>query len=881
MLVAAMPPPPPGDSSGKRPDERSSGDRSAGESPTWDRVHDVLHQVLELEPADRDAFLSNIAGSDPAMAAEVRSLLSAYEASNDFLASPALAAFSPTVAPGDKLGPYRIIEEIGRGGMGVVYRATRDDENFTKEVAIKLIDPAMRSDQILRRFRAERQILAMLDHPHIARLIDGGTAPDGSPYLVMEHVSGRPILRYCDENELTVSQRLALFLAVCDAVQFAHQRLVVHRDLKSDNIMVTDDGTPRLLDFGIAKLLAPKTGAPTATVTAPMNRMLTPDYASPEQIRGEPATVAGDVYSLGVVLYELLSGSRPFRFSTRSPEEVLRVITQEEPASPSSVAARSPAGVAARQRSDSTSRLRRRLAGDLDQVVLKALEKDPARRYGSVDQFAQDIRRHLDGLPVLARGRSTGYLVSRFIRRHRAAVVSTTLVLLALVAGLAATTWQAGVARRERDRANQRFNDVRELAHAVVFDIHDAIANLPGSTRAREILVDHALRYLDSLSREAKGDVLLQRELALAYAKIGDVQGRPMFPNLGRTAPAMESYEKALGLLEVVCRALPESTLVLHDWIVVSQRRSDLLGIMGRPHEAMTAALATRQRIVDELARRPDDLVFQSDLCVAYGRLVNMKQAAADTTGAIEECTPYLRLVEGLFRSNPGDPAYRRGVLIACEKMAELRSMRGERDSALVFYERAEALASEAVAALPNNTDASRDLSIVYGAHGLFLAEGGDLDSALAVYDLGMKIAEHLAAEDPDNALQQADVAAGHYEIGTMLMEGGRYRDAEARFSEAFDRYGRLASADTGNAENRAYMARSGRGAGEACQSLSQRAASRDERSRWRLRAVTWLGRSLDIYRGLARTGALTGEETVAPAELERLMAGLKPDGEP
>jgi non-specific serine/threonine protein kinase/serine/threonine-protein kinase len=465
--------------------------------------------------------------------------------------------------------------------------------------------------------------------------------------------------------------------------------------------------------------------------------------------------------------------------------------------------------------------------------------------------------------------------MSRFIRRHRAALVGTTLVALALVAGLAGTTWQAGVARRERDRAQRRFDDVRQLAHAVVFDIHDAIASLPGSTRARETLVQHALRYLDGLSIEAKGDLSLQRELALAYSKVGDVQGRPMLPNLGQSAAALGSYDKSLALLAVVCAAQPESAMAVHDLVVVSQRRSDLLNVMGRPREAMSAALETRERILAELVRRPEDPLFQGDLCVAYGRLVNMKQAASDTLGAIEECTAYLQLVERLFRASPADPALRRGALIACTKMAELLEMRGDRPAALAHYQRAGGLAREAVAALPHNTDASRDLSIVYGVHGMFLASGGEIDSALAVYGLSMTIAEQLAAQDPDNALQQADVAAGHHEIGIMLAKGRRYRAAEASFREAFERFGRLVAADTGNAEHRTYLARSGRGAAEACRALSQQVRSSAERSQWRARAAAWFGRSLSLYRELDRAGALTGEDAAAPGELERIVAGL------
>jgi len=573
------------------------------ESSAWLKLQDLFDRALEMPSETRESFLSQI--PDPELVAEVRSLLQAHEQSSGFLDSPPDLTFGHNAVPGDRIGRYRIEEEIGRGGMGVVYRATRDEEGFVQQVAIKLIDAGMLSQEILKRFRAERQILALLDHPNIARLIDGGSTTDGRPFLVMEYVSGAPLLAWCDQRRLGIAERLATFLTVCDAVQFAHQRLVVHRDLKPENILVTADGSPRLLDFGIAKLLSPE-GVAAGTLTLPMNRMLTPDYASPEQIRGEPATVAGDVYSLGVILYELLSGSRPHRFTTRSPEEILRVVTHEEPPLPSTVAARSPE--AAQRRADTTNRLRRRLAGDLDYVVLKALEVDPKRRYGSVDQLAQDVRRHLSGLPVLARGRSTTYLVSRFVRRHRAAVVSVGLVVAALVAGLVGTTWQASVARHERDLARRRFEDVRNLAHAVVFDIHDAIANLPGSTKARETLVLHAVRYLDDLSKEAKGDVSLQKELAGAYMKIGDVQGRPMYPNLGQTSAALASYDHSLALLREVARAEPDSTVVTHNLFVVAQRRSDLLNIMGKKQEAFAVA---EQAVIRGKAEGADTARFE------------------------------------------------------------------------------------------------------------------------------------------------------------------------------------------------------------------------------------------------------------------------------
>src|SRR5262249_8027566 len=339
------------------------------ERGAWDRVRELFFEALDLPAEARDAFVSQIA--DPALAVEVRSLLAAHDVSSGFLDTPPAHTFGRLTASGDRIGRYRIVEEIGRGGMGVVYRATRDEEGFVQQVAIKLIDAALRSQDILKRFRSERQILALLDHPNIARLIDGGTTTDGSPFLVMEYVSGKSLLASCDDRQMGIEARLAVFLAVCDAVQFAHQHLVVHRDLKSDNILVTEDGSPRLLDFGIAKLLSPEEGVAVGTLTLPMNRMLTPDYASPAQIRGEPATELADIDSLGVILYELLTGSRPLQFTTRTPEEILRVAMQEEPAPPSTVAARSPE--AAMRRGDTTKRLRRRLSGDLDYVILKAL----------------------------------------------------------------------------------------------------------------------------------------------------------------------------------------------------------------------------------------------------------------------------------------------------------------------------------------------------------------------------------------------------------------------------------------------------------------------------------------------------------------------------
>jgi serine/threonine protein kinase/tetratricopeptide (TPR) repeat protein len=368
---------------------------------------------------------------------------------------------------GQRLGQYQIVREIGRGGMGTVYLAARADERYQKFVAIKVVRRGMDSADILRRFRNEAQILANLDHPNIARLLDGGTTHDGGlPYLVMEYVEGTPVTDYCDRHRLPTRERLQLFRTICDAVQHAHQNLVVHRDLKPSNILITEEGTPKLLDFGIAKVLDPEFSTLSTDHTITGLRVLTPDYASPEQVRGEKLTTTSDVYSLGIVLYELLTGHRPYRSTGTPPHELARVICDQEPMRPSTAIANieivthdeakshtiTPESVSG-ARGTQPNKLRRRLSGDLDNIILMALRKEPVRRYATVSQFSEDISRHLDRLPVIARKGIFRYRVAKFVRRNRIGVAAAVIVLLSLLGGIVATSWQARVARREKVRA--------------------------------------------------------------------------------------------------------------------------------------------------------------------------------------------------------------------------------------------------------------------------------------------------------------------------------------------------------------------------------------------------------------------------------------------
>lgn len=417
----------------------------------WNRVRELFETALGLEPPQRAAFLAQNC-ADNQTREQVERLLHKYQESGDRLqddSTLSLLAEAHTAEVEDpmvgrRLGDYKLVKRIGQGGMAAVYLAVRADDEYQKEVAIKLVQPGLDRRELLNRFRNERQTLAGLDHPNIVKLIDGGSTPEGLPFLVMDYVEGRPIDDYCDRLKLSIDERLHLFSKTCEAVQYAHQKGVVHRDLKPSNILVTADGTPKLLDFGIAKVLAPTAGTPLVTHTG--TRCMTPAYASPEQMRGKAITPATDIYSLGVVLYELLSGHRPYRLTQNTPAEIERAICEQDPETPSTSIGRVETDTSSgapvmktpelvsRTREGQPDRLRRRLRGDLDNIVLKALQKEPDRRYGSVGEFEQDIDRHLQHLPVRARRSTLAYRATKLVQRHKIEAGALLIVVLVLAA---------------------------------------------------------------------------------------------------------------------------------------------------------------------------------------------------------------------------------------------------------------------------------------------------------------------------------------------------------------------------------------------------------------------------------------------------------------
>ena len=566
----------------------------------WARVRKVFDDALERPAKDRAAYLRVVCARDDELRREVETLLASHDQSEDFLATPAahlsqiLLHDSQVVTHDDdpdefpagyRIGPYQFERRIGRGGMGTVWLATRHDREYHKKVAIKMVKRGMDSQEILRRFRTERQVLANLDHPNIARLIDGGSTPDGLPYLVMEYVEGTPIDQYCERHKLSITDRLQLFRAVCSAVQFAHQNLVVHRDIKTGNILVTADGAAKLLDFGIAKLLIPQSSTLDLAQTRPGTRPMTVDYASPEQIRGEPITTATDVYSLGVLLYRLLTGKMPYGADVRTQAALQHAICEKEPLRPSAViltdeksavpAATQKIEAVDETRDKARQRLRKKLAGDLDNIILMALRKEPDRRYVSAGQFSEDIGRYLNGQPVMARLDTPGYRLAKFVRRNTKGVAAAGLAGAALIVVAALSQRSAHDAAAARAQAERTLMETRhqlisaylaggDPAHALEA-ARAAYAASPGSVLARLDIAAAATASGDRILaakadraaaaafyREAEmqcaaveqvsaRDLAVQRDMMLAARKLGDMEAED-----GNVSGALADYRRAL-----------------------------------------------------------------------------------------------------------------------------------------------------------------------------------------------------------------------------------------------------------------------------------------------------------------------------------------------
>jgi serine/threonine protein kinase len=779
------------------------------EPERWQLVERIYHEAMECEPGQRSFVLEHACAQDQSLREEVESLLQYGELPVDFLEKPAIEVMAQVLAEdlrevearnstrmiGARISQYRIVDKLGSGGMGDVYRAIRADDQFEKQVAIKLVRRGLDTESVEARFRRERQILAGFDHENIARLLDGGTTDEGHPYFVMELVEGMPIDEYCDENRLGIVERIDLFRSVCSAVQYAHQRLVVHRDIKPSNILVTSDNIPKLLDFGIATILSPDTFSPEMEQTETALRIMTPLFASPEQLHGQVITTAADVYSLGVVLYKLLAGQMPYRVDGSSPYDLAHAICETEPDKPSSTVLRpllitriqsrtlNRASLAAGPnpldqvsgKSDETSiqgasghdeirgasefigdrrdttpeKLRRSLAGDLDQIILKALRKEPERRYASARDFSEDLRSYLRGLPVSARRDTFIYRAGKFTKRNKYILAATVMFVIVGLIGVAVIVREAQVARMQEARAERRFNEVRSLANSLLFEIHDSIRDLPGSTASRKLLVDRALHYLDSLSQESADAPGLQRELATAYERVGDVQGNPYYANLGDTAGAIVSYRKAL---------------------------------------AIELALADNNRgSYDDRAALVD----------TYMNLGLGLEAAGDFTATLDALQHAYPIAQDLAAEQPGNPQAKERLAGVCFILANGMADIGNIARSLDFYRQSAAIRESIKGGSTEfQEQVQTRLAGVYGYMAGDLSLQGDMSSAIALQDKAHAILDRLAAADPQNARLQQFQFENEYWGAYYMAQNGMLAQALPRYRSALTGYSRLVKAD-------------------------------------------------------------------------------------
>jgi serine/threonine protein kinase len=689
-------------------------------------LEEVFTAASELSGDEREAYLSQRCSVTPGLRRAVEDLLRAGEATlldGAAIEMEARQLASAGAFAAERLGPYRILSRLGAGGMGTVYLAERDDDGLRKTVAIKIVHCAFPDDagthaDAVRRFQQERQLLAGLEHPHIARMLDAGRTPDGLPYLVMEYVDGIPIDRYAAERNLDVAAKLELIRGVCGAVSCAHANLIVHRDLKPRNILVTADGCPKLLDFGIAKMLSETSEAGAST------GVMTPGYASPEQIAGRPITTATDVYSLAVILWELLSGRKLGR------------------------APLSSAGAGA----------------DLDTIVRKGLHEDPARRYASVAEFSDDVARYLGGFPVKARPDTFSYRAGKFVKRRRVEVAAALAVVLILAAAAAVTLAQYRAASR-------RFNETRALVNSLLFELNDAVSDLPGSSPARLLLARRAQQYLDILAGARSSDPGVRRDLATAYRRVGDILGQPYHANLGDMAGALANYRKAAAVLEERTAFGGEDPVAL----------TELAQVYG-----LESAILSRQVQTGEAVRLSEKAVPLLERIAAH--------EPRSREARLEVANAYLMV--SLAR------------VVECWERQAPESCHVADDAAA----KAEPMALQLVAELPDNDlfryAASRAFHFRAYAEihmGAFEANPAWLALSLRHHQQGFEQDEAAFRLKPGRYRNALADAWG--DLGQAYLNVGQFRKAEAAARESLSRFQEIAASDPENAEARRNVA--------------------------------------------------------------------------
>ena len=691
----------------------------------WSSIEAYFDSLSEVPTHERAARLAAI--KDPIVRDEVESLLRNSVGGGETVSGVIGIAAAHIVDHDRRIGPYRVTRRLGQGGQGTVFEAVRDDGTFDQRVAIKIVKWDVDSTYARDRFRRERQLLAGLSHPYIARLLDGGETEDGAPYLVMEFVEGEPLTT--PASNWTLQRKLEVFLEIADAVGYAHRNLIIHRDLKPANILVTSDGHPKLLDFGVAKLLDAD-----ADVTATVAQAMTPAYASPEQVLGRPIGTASDVYSLGVVLYELVTGRMPYQIATMTAISIERAVCETDPP---------PA----------------RVSEDIDNILSMALRKEPERRYAGVHELAEDIKRSMSNLPVRARPDTIRYRTSKFARRNRWPIGAAAMLAVALTGGVVASQYQARLAQ-------QRFEQVRRLAHSFVFDFDDDIARLAGSTAVREKMVRMALEYLDNLSKSAGSDVGLQKELAAAYQKVGDVQGFPTKPSLGHTAEAVVSYRKASEIHEKIAARHGSY------WRELGRFYNDFAGLLRFLHDYAGAsqmaevALRSEQQLARE---KPDDEAAQIRLARAWFLVGDIDEDRGYNVEALEKVRSGDAIAQAILK-RWRDVKALEIAQSGRERLGTCASANGFLRESLLAFDDAETLLTEMLVAEPQNPKFHRSEAVL----AQFRAGTYDDDSSPSFEDpreclrysqLYLDAARKMVALDPANASAKFSLAIALFRI--------------------------------------------------------------------------------------------------------------------
>jgi eukaryotic-like serine/threonine-protein kinase len=802
-------------------------------NPTkWKTIKETFSAILDLPEAERTECLAR--ETDEEIRLEVEKLLIAHEKAEGFIDKPIL--IEQGIAEdhakdnfiGKQIENYLILERIGTGGMGAVYLAIRQNSDFKQKVALKLIKRGMDSEAIQTRFAIERRILSTLKQPNIAQLLDGGISSEGLPFFVMEFVEGKPLNEFCSENNLSLEARLEIFRRICSAVEHAHKNLIIHRDLKPSNVLVTADGTPKLLDFGIAKLLSDEDSETTATQA----KIFTPEYASPEQILGKTVTTATDVYSLGVILYELLTQHRPFETKGKSFEEIVKSVCETEPTAPSSMS-----DTETQRRGDTEKELEistnivaspvrhvsaSQLKGDLDNIILKALRKEPAERYGSVQQLSEDIWRFLQGLPVLARPQTIGYRFGKYVKRHKAGVFAAALVLLSLIGGISIATWQAIVASRERARAEKRFDDVRKLANLVLFDYQDEIAKLQGSTPIRERMINDGMAYLDSIFPESNNDKNLQLEIARAYQKIGDIQGNPFQPNLGQVEPALTSYLKSkeiteqlysenpenLGFLKALAKAdmsvgsiyltkgdfpnalenyRQSSTLyeklakneseyieALYGLAQVSRYFGFVYSRQGNTEKALESFQDCLAKYQELTAKSPNEKKYQSGLSAAYNKIGDEYFHRNDFQKSLENHQKTFQIDSAILESEPNNVRFKRNTIIGLSRLSKDYLNLNDLPNAFEASKKALAMQSEIADSDKQNMQFRSELGAYHIIHANIQSNIGDAKNAEENALTSIKILDELVEKNPTEGAAKAELGLAYSTTAEIFEKSGK-----------------------------------------------------------------------------------------------------------